>query len=105
LPKARSRWVRSPRVDIIHVELPPITAGDEVRISNRTEVGKVLAIDVGDGLAWVKWGPRDYGSEALADLRLVPQPTVDDPDAPLNVVPLAQVPPAPSGPELKKSKP
>jgi hypothetical protein len=78
--------------------------GDEVRVSNRTEVGKVLAIDVSEGLAWVKWGARDYGSEALADLRLVPQPMVDDPDAILNVVPLAEEPPAPRGPELKKSK-
>jgi hypothetical protein len=93
-----------PRADIIHVELPPITVGDEVRVSNRTEVGKVLAIDVSEGLAWVKWGPRDYGSEALADLRLVPQPMVDDPDATLNVVPLAEEPPAPRVPELKKSK-
>jgi hypothetical protein len=93
----------APRADIIHVELPPITVGDEVRVSNRTEVGKVLAIDVGEGLAWVKWGPREYGSEALADLRLVPQPMVDA-DATLNVVPLAQEPPAPSVPELKKSK-
>jgi hypothetical protein len=94
----------APRADIIHVELPPITVGDEVRVSNRTEVGKVLAIDVGEGLAWVKWGPREYGSEAFADLRLVPQPTVDDPDATLNVVPLAREPPAPGVPELKKSK-
>jgi hypothetical protein len=31
-----------------------------------------LPVTGNDTLAWVKWGPREYGSEALADLRLCP---------------------------------
>lgn len=60
-------WV-SPK-DIVHVEPRPPQPGDFVRWRcNKTRLGKLLAIDVDAGMAWIKTDAKMWTTVTVAEI-------------------------------------